>query len=145
MTDTLQDIEDLARYALEDHGLAPEWQFRWDRARQRAGACHHGKRLITLSRPIFAIPENRYDALDTILHEIAHAIAGPSANHGPEWQAAARSLGATPETCHTLTTPPSRLVGTCECGPVHERERQPSGYRICIHCEARVTYTLRTS
>ena len=33
---------------------------------------------------------------DTILHEIAHAIAGVEAGHGPAWKAVAQRLGATP-------------------------------------------------
>ena len=32
---------------------------------------------------------------DTILHEIAHALAGAKAKHGPAWKAIARRLGAT--------------------------------------------------
>jgi len=36
---------------------------------------------------------------DTILHEIAHALAGPAAKHGPAWKAIARRLGATPKSC----------------------------------------------
>ena len=33
---------------------------------------------------------------DTVLHEIAHALVGPEARHGPEWKAIAKRLGATP-------------------------------------------------
>lgn len=36
---------------------------------------------------------------DTILHEIAHALAGPAARHGPAWKSIARRLGATPKSC----------------------------------------------
>ena len=36
---------------------------------------------------------------DTILHEIAHALAGPGAGHGPAWKATASRLGATPKSC----------------------------------------------
>lgn len=34
---------------------------------------------------------------DTVLHELAHAVAGHAAGHGPEWKAAARRLGANPK------------------------------------------------
>ena len=34
---------------------------------------------------------------DTILHEIAHALAGAKARHGPAWKAIAKRLGATPK------------------------------------------------
>ena len=33
---------------------------------------------------------------DTILHEIAHAIAGANAGHGPVWKAVAKRIGAAP-------------------------------------------------
>ena len=33
---------------------------------------------------------------DTVLHEIAHAIAGREAGHGPLWKVTARRIGATP-------------------------------------------------
>ena len=33
---------------------------------------------------------------EVILHEIAHALAGPEAGHGPEWKAIAIRLGARP-------------------------------------------------
>ena len=39
--------------------------------------------------------------LDTLLHEIAHALAGPKARHGPVWKAIAKKLGATPRACDT--------------------------------------------
>lgn len=141
---TMSDIEDLANYALQEHGLTL-WSFRWDNAVRRAGVCRFGPRVIGLSRAIFAIPENRDQALDTILHEIAHALAGPGAGHGPEWRQMAACIGATPERCHTMPTPPSRLVGTCDCGPIHKRERMPrnNSHRICRTCRARVVYRLR--
>ena len=28
-----------------------------------------------------------------LLHEVAHALAGPKAGHGPQWKAVARDLG----------------------------------------------------
>jgi predicted SprT family Zn-dependent metalloprotease len=37
------------------------------------------------------------EVLDTIKHEVAHAIAGYSAKHGPIWQRIAIALGASPK------------------------------------------------
>ena len=39
---------------------------------------------------------NEHEVRDTILHEIAHAIAGHEAGHGATWKAAARQVGANP-------------------------------------------------
>lgn len=47
---------------------------------------------ITLNR-YFAEHGSRADVLETLLHEIAHAIAGPGLGHGAEWQAIAREIG----------------------------------------------------
>jgi predicted SprT family Zn-dependent metalloprotease len=141
---TMSDIEDLANYALQEHGLTL-WRFEWDEAVRRAGICRYGPRVIGLSRPIFAMPENRDGALDTILHEIAHALVGPGAGHGPEWRRMAACVGSSTDRCHTMPTPPSRLVGTCDCGPIHKRERMPrnNSTRICKTCRADVRYRLR--
>lgn len=44
---------------------------------------------------------DREETLNTIRHEVAHAIAGPHAKHGPAWRAACRLTGARPERCYT--------------------------------------------
>jgi hypothetical protein len=107
---TIGDIEDLVRWVLEENGLTPRgWGFAWDRAIRRAGCCDHARRRITLSRPIFQIEDNREDVLDTILHEAAHALVGPAAGHGARWKAAAVSIGARPERCHSLAVPAPSL------------------------------------
>lgn len=58
---------------------------------------------ITLSFKTFQHDANRPELRDTILHEIAHAIAGIKAGHGPVWRAVARKIGAKPQrVCTTL-------------------------------------------
>jgi len=131
---TMAEIGDLARAELDRHGLT-DWSFDWDRAVRRAGCCHYRQRLITLSWPIFAIEANRADALDTILHEIAHALAGADAGHGPWWRVNAMEVGARPERCHYLATP-KRVSGECGCDRAHLRSTMPgSGRRFrCKTC-----------
>ena len=43
-----------------------------------------------------ALEGSEEQLLDTVLHEIAHAIAGHEAGHGLLWKATARRIGATP-------------------------------------------------
>src|SRR5580693_7075592 len=67
---TIADIEQLATWTLDEHGLSKiGWTFGWDRAVRRAGCCKFSQRRITLSRAIFEISVNRAAALETILHE----------------------------------------------------------------------------
>src|SRR4051794_3305682 len=87
---TMAEIEQLAEWALRDFGLTDlGWRFAWDRALRRAGCCKYSVRQVTLSWPIFAIETNREEVLNTILHEVAHALVGPGAGHGALWKAAA--------------------------------------------------------
>ena len=85
---TTDDIPHLAQYLLEKHSLAQlGWTFQWDSAKRRAGACKYSRKTITISRHYVALnlSERPDDVIDTILHEIAHALAGWSAGHGPKW------------------------------------------------------------
>lgn len=139
---TIGDIEDLVRWVLDENGLTLRgWSFAWDRAIKRAGCCDHARKRITLSLPVFQIEENREDVLDTILHEAAHALAGPAAGHGPRWKAAAVSIGARPERCHSLVVP-APFLGLCKCQRNHSKVRRPNpnaAYR-CRRCSAPITW-----
>ena len=91
----LTRARDLAEALLAEHGL-PGWRFAFDHARARCGSCHYGKRRITLSRHF--VPRNdETEVKDVILHEIAHALAGPRAAHGEAWRRIARQIGARPQ------------------------------------------------
>ena len=84
----------MGRQLLDQHGL-DEWDFRFDRAKRRAGLCRFDDRVISLSRYLTQLHDAE-QVRDTVLHEIAHALAGPEAGHGPTWQAKARQVGARP-------------------------------------------------
>jgi len=144
---TLADIEDLANWAIDEHlsDLDGDWHFAWDRAKKRLGACHFGGRRlrkggegpsamtwvkpkITLSKPLFSIPENTHDVLDTILHEIAHALAGPLENHGAEWKRICVEIGARPTPCYEsdkVVAVAPRYVAACSGDCDHRWHRKP--------------------
>ena len=90
----LQEVAAQARELMDRNGLQ-EWSLRFGNARKKLGECRTKEKLIVLSRA-HAMEGAPADVTDTILHEIAHALAGPKAGHGPEWKAIARRLGATP-------------------------------------------------
>jgi predicted SprT family Zn-dependent metalloprotease len=125
----------LARELLDQHGLR-SWRFRFDRAVNRFGSCHHHRALITLSAPLTVLnPEG--EVRDTLLHEIAHAIAGPKAGHGAEWKKYAAVLGARPQRCYDerVRAPLARYVASCpQCRREYYRHRVPSGKKACIDC-----------
>lgn len=102
----------LQQYGLWEQG----WRTKTDRARTRAGSCRHSSRTITLSAPIIAL--NSWQAtLDTIRHELAHALVGPGHAHDRVWQEMAVRLGAEPKARCTSKTPDARYLLYCmRCG-----------------------------
>ena len=123
----------LTRQILAQHGL--DWQVKADHARRRAGACHHAKKTITLSRVL--LPLYPKEAVrNVILHEIAHALAGARAGHGPKWKKIATQLGASPRAKlpASLPTAPAPWIGRCPAGHESPRYRRPTPVLRCGKC-----------
>ena len=73
--DSFRNIETYARLKMDELGLA-DWQFGWDRAKRRLGVCRLLEKSITISiHFVRANLETPHEIRDTILHEIAHALA----------------------------------------------------------------------
>ena len=93
----LERVAIRARKLMDMHGL-DGWALRFNGARKKLGECRPQQKLILISR-VHALNGASGQVTDTILHEIAHALAGPKAGHGPAWKEIARRLGATPKSC----------------------------------------------
>lgn len=111
----LNKVETLARATMDAHGLH-DWSFKFDRAVQRAGSCQYRTKTITLSRALM-VNWSEDAVRNTVLHEVAHAIAGHRAGHGPLWRAHARRIGCTGTRCWTPSADapqlPPKFVGVC--------------------------------
>ena len=141
------DARELARSLIREHGLA-EWAFRFDHARRRFGCCRVSEKLITLSRPL-TILNSVEQVKDTLLHEIAHALA-PGDGHGEKWKAACRRIGARPVRCYTageVASPPRRSapmrLGCRTCGWWVDRRRVVRRRLICKVCRGVVVYQMK--
>ena len=126
--------------ALMNAYLDSSWTFGFDHAKQRAGACHYDKRTITLSR--YLSERCSEDEVEQVLlHEIAHAIAGPRAAHGPAWLRVARRIGYRGSRTHHYETATefARWVGQCPNGHVVYRFRRPrpGTTSSCAKCSRR--------
>lgn len=91
----LREVAVEARGLMDRHGLK-EWELRFNAAWGMLGECRPDRKLILLSR-LHAVGGPSGQVTDTILHEIAHALADPAAGHGPVWKAIARRIGAVPK------------------------------------------------
>lgn len=133
----LKEIERLAGSLMEAHIEEPGWKFTWDNAKSRGGATRHSRKQISMSRHLVPLWTDE-QVIDTLLHEIAHAMLPPSAGHGPEWRRTARSIGCSAERTHSNETAPAAWLGSCGCeGRVFERHRLSERVRnaTCRRCE----------
>ncbi|SNY49657.1 SprT-like family protein [Paractinoplanes atraurantiacus] len=143
----LKQARDLATDLMTRHKLTG-WRLLFDNAKTRAGACRSDRREITLSRPLISLysPEQ---VTDTMLHEIAHALAGSGHGHDKVWRATARRIGYTGGRCLPADAPQvdGAWVGTCPAGHRTTAHRRPIRVRSCPRCaprfdvEARYTWT----
>jgi SprT protein len=124
----------LANRLLPAHGLHG-WSFRFNRSRVNLGLCRYGLRLIELS--VYFVERNPPEMVkDTLLHEIAHGLAGREAGHGPAWKAACLRVGARPERLSfEADMPEGRWQARCGCcGLLHHKHRRPkwmAGWHCC--------------
>jgi len=121
--------------ALIDAHLDASWTFGFDNAKRRAGLCDYARKRISLSRYLAA----RYDDdtnHQTLLHEVAHALAGPSAGHGSRWKTVARELGYVGGTTHhgETATELAPWIGVCPSGHVAYRHRRATRPTSCAKC-----------
>jgi predicted SprT family Zn-dependent metalloprotease len=136
----LKELEDLARQEMRKHGLQG-WTFGFATTKRRLGVCKYRTKRIEIAE-FHALNNPPEKVLDTLLHEIAHALAGPAARHGPVWKAVAVRLGARPRSCANaseMAMTPGDWQATCPtCRKIYHRYRRPtslSGYRC--RCKAR--------
>jgi predicted SprT family Zn-dependent metalloprotease len=117
------------------HGLA-DWSFGLNKRKQTLGLCRWSEKTIELS--IYLIDRNgEEEILDTILHEIAHALVGPRHGHNAVWKAKAREIGAKAQRCGQADMPEGRWRASCRCcGQNFSRHRKPKRLRgwFCRSC-----------
>ena len=99
----IDKAEYLVLNKMEMHGLGG-WGFEWTTRVREHGRCSHTKRTIYLSVILTKIVEEAI-VLNTILHEIAHALVGPGHGHGIVWKNKAKEVGCQPNSmCKRIIT-----------------------------------------
>jgi len=74
-----------------------------------------------------------------LLHEVAHALAGPDAGHGPAWKRISRDLGYEGKRLHggAIADELAPWVGHCPAGHAHYRYKRPTRVVSCAKCSRR--------
>jgi predicted SprT family Zn-dependent metalloprotease len=104
----LPQAKELARQLMDQHGVTQTgWVFQWSNGKRQLGSCQmreavsgprKGERVksIKLSRHLVRLNDDD-EVRDTILHEIAHALAGLDHGHDDVWKATCLRIGAKPD------------------------------------------------
>lgn len=142
----IQSIEELRNKAKElfvKHNLT-NWSFDFDHAKRRFGYCCYTPKRITMSLPLVSANLGSPQLLDTLLHEIAHAIAfiryGRSQNHNYNWKRICVEIGANPNRCcnsKEVNTIRGRFVYKCKhCGHIvyaHKKWKRTKAHGKCCN------------
>lgn len=128
------------------HGLPDDWSFRFDNAKVRAGCCRYRSKIISISRGFIKKAPDQ-EIVDTILHEIAHALVGRGHGHGPVWRRKARDIGCSARRCHDIRFTEHQYrwnCRNCERGEWarHRLPRRLLG-RICPYCRSEVHFEIK--
>jgi len=121
---------------LGEYGLAEQgWRFVFDeRPRARLGQCRHCYHTISVTG--WYCDQNDPSLVrDTILHELAHALAGPTAKHGSKWKEWCLKVGANPQRCKPISQvsgPTPNYISKCtKCSTEYKRQRKPKRGAYC--------------
>ncbi|MCR2784887.1 MULTISPECIES: SprT-like domain-containing protein [unclassified Microbacterium] len=129
-----QDVRRMAQELIAAH-LDDSWSFAFDHAKRRAGLCNYRDKRISVSRYLSARDDDEANR-QTLLHEVAHALAGARAGHGPTWRRTAQGIGYTGGVTHH-GEPANELapwVGRCPAGHVAYRHRRVTRAVSCARC-----------
>lgn len=84
-------VESKALELMAQHGVS-HFKFKFSGARRRSGSCSSNTISLSINHALYS---DIKQFIDTILHEIAHAIVGVSCRHREKWQIKAKELGVT--------------------------------------------------
>ncbi len=130
------DALQLARELLKEHNLG-HYSVVLSQRRRNVGRCYRHSNKIALSAHWIACNDEAF-IKGVILHEIAHALAPPQAEHNHEWREIALSIG-----CNGLrlvqqnegVRPQAKWIATCrKCGEKHIRHRMTRNNKCCGVC-----------
>ncbi|WIM99308.1 SprT-like domain-containing protein [Actinoplanes oblitus] len=130
----LIEARGLAAGLMARHGLT-RWRLTFDDAKTRAGVCRMERREIGLSRPLIRL-YSAEQVTETVLHEIAHALAGPGHGHDATWREIAVRIGCSGRRCVPEDAPrvDGAWEGVCRSGHRTTAHRRPVRVRSCRQC-----------
>jgi predicted SprT family Zn-dependent metalloprotease len=138
----IKQAENIAIELMNKHDLCKargkrHWKFKFDKSVSRFGLCSYRKRTISISRQLTEL-NSESEFIDTVLHEIAHALhwlEGNRGGHDARWKKIATEIGCNGQRCYgqdVITM--KKAKGCCPmCGKEILRHRKNEDL-FCLSC-----------
>jgi SprT protein len=124
----------IMRSIFNKHAL-PGWKILFsETSLKRSGSCSHYTKTLRINKS-FAVRVLQSSLVDTILHEIAHMLAGETAGHGPQWKKIAKEIGCTGKAEHEFEWAEAPFVARCPTGRHEERRVNVIRWKRPLACE----------
>lgn len=133
-----RELENATQELFAAHKLEG-WKILFENVSSRAGQCNYTNKTISYGI-LFMLHADREQRMNTVLHEIAHAIAGAGHGHDAFWKRTFISLGGNGERsaerpASVYTTENYLWIGVCPtCGDVTGFKRAPQTVWGCVKC-----------
>lgn len=126
---------------MDEHFLY-DYKFEWMNSVRTFGNCNGHSKIIRLSIPLTKYETNNERIINTILHEIAHAIdynTRGHSSHDTNWKRIAKRIGCTGDRCSSSTGVDKSkfmkwLVKCPSCNFSYYRARMSSKVTACGEC-----------
>lgn len=138
----MANVRKFATDLLEENGLF-DWSISFERSLVRAGTCRYLQKSICFN-VLFLKSVSVSEIRNTVFHEVAHALAGPTAGHEEKWASICEQLGGN---ARVVTTIPEVLassenydwIGVCpNCNYTHGSVSVPTSVWVCVSCSSTV-------
>jgi hypothetical protein len=126
------DAQQTCDKKLRDYGLYQKgWRTCFDKNEKSLALCHHQEKRIQLSL-LFLNGASEVELMNTILHEVAHALVGPGQGHNNVWVNKAREIGLeNPVPCGAMNVDAARSIQPSESKPKRQFHRINNACPIC--------------
>ena len=117
-----------------------DWNIAMDHAKKRLGQCVYHKKLITISKHLLRGPTCTEQKIkNTVLHEIAHALAGSEASHNKKWKQIALNIGCNGKVCDTMDLPDAKWLLSCpkKCFKTGYHRKPNIENKLCAKCKSK--------
>jgi len=126
----------MADELLKHHNLN-DWYFKFDTTKRRFWCCNYKKKFISISHHLAKINDEKI-VKDTILHEIAHALAWHSSGHWKEWRKIAIEIWCNWKRCYWNEVIQAKMKYTAKCNNCKksfqvQRKRKSACKECCVN------------